>query len=490
MAGKAESIGKIRRLLCHVCSGLILSTVLARPAFSQLPGLLAEAPSTTAPDRLPIDLPTALRLAGANNLQIALAAERVNEARARLTGARAAWLPSLSAGVGYNRHAGQIQDTRGQVIDVDRGSVFVGGGPVLGGGQPLTGGAGGPGRLAVDFSLTDGLFAPLAQRQLVRAADAVLTSTFNDTLLQVASAYLDLARAQAQVPIAKTAEKNAEELVRLVDGRVKAGKAPPADGLRVEAELALRRREVFQAEEIVRVTSARLVQLLRLDPTTVLLPQEEQVVPLNIVDEKAPLARLIAEAQASRPEAEVQQALVEATFNRLQQEKLRPFIPTLHLGLSAGGYGGGPNGSLAGFSDRTDFDALLVWQLRNLGFGNRALRRERESQNIQAGLGAALVRDLIAAEVATAHAQVEFRRKQIAAAQARIDAAEKALPLNLKGILADVLRAIEAQQAIQALVAAQTEYLQVITDYNRAQFQLLRALGQPPDSLGADPKSN
>src|SRR5262249_11882792 len=38
-------------------------------------------------DRYPIDLTTALRLAGANNLQIALAGERVRQAQARLEGA-------------------------------------------------------------------------------------------------------------------------------------------------------------------------------------------------------------------------------------------------------------------------------------------------------------------------------------------------------------------------------------------------------------------
>lgn len=431
--------------------------------------------------RYPIDLPTALRLAGASNLQIALASERVNEAQARLAGTRAAWLPSLNAGVGYNRHDGQIQDTRGQVIEVARESVFVGGGPVMAGNFPLTGGAGGPGRLAMDFSLADGLFAPLVQRQLVRAADAARNSTFNDTLLQVASAYLDLTRAQGLVAIAKDAEKNAEELVRLIAARIKAGKAPPADGLRAEAELSLRRREVFQMEETVRVASATLVRLLRLDPATVLFPLEPQVVPLSLVDETVPLPTLIALGLASRPEVEEQNALADATINRMQQEKWRPLIPSLHLGLSAGGYGGGPSGSFGNFSDRADFDALLVWQLRNLGLGNRALRRERESQNLQAAIQVAQVRDFVAAEVAASYAQVEFRRKQLEHARARVEAADKAVPLNFKGILGDVLRAIEAQQAIQTLVAAQAEYLDVITAYNRAQFLLLRAVGKAPD---------
>src|SRR5262249_20394245 len=97
------------------------------------------------PDQLPIDLPTALRLAGANHLQVALAAARVRQAEARLQGAKALWLPTLDAGIEYNRHEGQIQDTGGHIIDVRRSSLFVGGGPKLGS-DSLNGGNNGPSR--------------------------------------------------------------------------------------------------------------------------------------------------------------------------------------------------------------------------------------------------------------------------------------------------------------------------------------------------------
>ena len=118
-----------------------------------------------------IDLVTTLRLAGASNVQIALARERVCEANARLKLAKAMWLPSLNAGIGYNNHSGRIQDTRGQVIEVSRSSIFSGGGAVLSG-APTAGGSGGPARLFVDLSLSDALFEPLAAQQRVRAVSA------------------------------------------------------------------------------------------------------------------------------------------------------------------------------------------------------------------------------------------------------------------------------------------------------------------------------
>jgi outer membrane protein TolC len=57
---------------------------------------------------LPINLATALRLADAQALEIALAGERVGVALGRLQQANALWLPTITLGVDYNRHDGHI----------------------------------------------------------------------------------------------------------------------------------------------------------------------------------------------------------------------------------------------------------------------------------------------------------------------------------------------------------------------------------------------
>ena len=140
----------------------------------------ADAPtqSEASEKPFPIDLPTALRLAGANNLQIQFAQHRLSESLARLDGAEVLWLPTISAGPLYNKHDGRIQDTRGDVIEVSRNAAFIGGGPVAA------------------FHLADAIFEPLAARQFVRANQAAMTRTMNDTLLAVALAYIDLVEAE------------------------------------------------------------------------------------------------------------------------------------------------------------------------------------------------------------------------------------------------------------------------------------------------------
>jgi len=430
----------------------------------------------------PINLGTALQLAGANNLQIALATEQVEQALARLSGAEVMWVPSLRAGVGYNNHAGRIQATEGEVIEVSRDSLFVGGGAGLDG-APLTGASGGPARFFVDISPVDILFEPLAARQATAGAEASAAATFNDTLLQVTLVYFELVQAQFDVAIAEEAARFAEQLAQLTEDFARAGAGLEADAQRAKAELAQRRRQALAASERVYVASAELARLLRLPQDTVLFATDEQPLPLHLfVAEESSLEQLIAQGLGSRPELMRQGALVDETYSRVQQEHWRPFVPNIHLGVSAGSFGGGPSNSFGNFGSRTDFDALAVWELRNFGLGNRALVRERESQHRQAHLSYEQAQDRVAAEVTRAFHQVQFRRRQVEQAREEVSAAAKALPLNFTGIRGRELRPIEAQQAISALAQARSRYLDAVVRYNQAQFALLRAIGQPPQS--------
>jgi len=454
----------------------------------RMPGISEDLP----PGRLveenvfPIDLPSALQLAGANNLQIALARERVNQAAARAAAANALWIPSISAGAVYNNHAGRIQGTEGEILEVSRNSLFVGGGAVFGN-SPANGGASGPARMFVDLSLADTIFEPLAARQLVRATAADRTATFNDTLLQVAATYLALARAQTRMRITEEAVANADELARITGEFAKSGHGLQADADRAIVEAASRRRDVFQAQEDLAVLSANLARLLRLDPTVRLQAVDETPVPLEFIDQSLPLETLIGQAIAARPEITSADAQRDAAWYRRRQEQLRPWMPHLYAGASGGGFGGGEGSDVTNFSDRADFDVAAIWQFENLGFGNAARQREQQSLHRQANLEIQQVRELIAAEVAQAYQRVQFRQRQIDVSRPQVESAQQAVRLNLEGIRGGVLRPIEIQQAIGALASSRTQYLDAVTDYNVAQLQTLRAIGRPPEmAAGAD----
>src|SRR5262249_11471132 len=129
-----------------------------------------------------------------------------------------------------------------------------------------------------------------------------------------------------------------------------------------------------------------------------------------------PVDDLIPVALTNRPELAAQQALVQATLERLRQERLRPLIPSVLLrgaatnpaGTLAGGYfGGGVNSQVGNFGPRGDFDVQVLWEFQNLGLGNRARARERRAENEVSVLELFRLQDRVAAEVVQAHARLQ-----------------------------------------------------------------------------------
>lgn len=430
-------------------------------------------------DRHPLNLNSALQLAGANNLQIAMAAEHVRQAVARLDGAEVMWIPSLNVGVGYNAHIGRLQATDGSIVEVNRESLFAGGGPLLQG-APLTGGSGGPARFFVDISPADIYFEPLAAKQAQVSAQAAECVVFNDTLLNVAVAWLDLQQAQSQLAIADEAIAETRKLVELTADFAKSGAGLEADVRRAKADLAERQRQRLEALERVAVVSTNLARLLRLPPEVELYATGTQPVPLELIDGDTDLHTLVGQAASTRPELMRDTARVEEANHRARQERWRPWLPNLHIGMSSGVFGGGPGGRFDSFSDRTDFDALAVWKLQNFGFGNQALQDERASQHRAAFLAWEQTYDNVVAEVTRAWKQTRLRRKQVEQAAKAVKSAAAALELNFEGIRGRELRPIEAQQAITALANARREHLKAVVSYNQSQFALLRSVGETP----------
>ena len=445
-------------------------------------------PAPDATDKpLPINLPTALQLAGVRPLDIALASERIRVAAAQLERAQVLWLPTINLGVEYSRHDGEIQETPGQVFSTSRSSLQLGAGPV-----------------AV-FALTDAIFAPLAQRQVVRAQEEGLQTARNDSLLAVAEAYFNVQQARGELAGAVDAARRTEEVVRRTEKLAAGGEGILADVdvVRARTEFARRDQALDTARERWRVASADLVRVLRLQPPALVEPLEVPHLRVTLVAVDKPVDDLIPLALTSRPELAAQQALVQATLLRLRQERLRPLIPSVllrgastnpSLGTLAGGYfGGGINSNLSNFSARSDFDIQVLWELQNLGFGNRALVDQRRAENRLSVLDLFRLQDQVAAEVAQAYAQAQSAASRLSKAENGLKDAVESANKNFEGlgqtktasgkVIILVIRPQEVVAAVQALALAYNDYYGAVADYNRAQFRLYRALGQPAQFL-------
>ena len=436
----------------------------------------------------PIDLPGALRLGGAQDLDIAIARERVAEALAELDQARVLWLPSIYIGPNWIRHDGQVQTVQGKIQNISKSSLFLGGTAAAGSSVSGPIPAGGPAQVSGLTSIlrfSDAIFEPLAARQIVAARKAGIQSATNDALLGVAESYLDLQQAAGKLAIAREATGNAETLATLTSSYARSGAGLDADYRRAVTERDRQKKNVELAVGDLEVASADLIRRIRLDPRIVVAPVEPPESVLRIVPDSCSIDELITTGLRSRPELAEAQALVQATLTRLKQAKLRPFIPSLALRYSGGGFGGGVNRFFGDFNGRSDADVNLYWEVQNLGFADRAIAQQRAAQQRKANLELMKVQDRIASEVVQAEKGRIAASRQMEEAGRAVPEAQASLTLNLTNIrrgagLPGATRPIEVLQPIQALAQARGDYLDAVLAYNRAQFRLYRALGRPP----------
>ena len=420
----------------------------------------------------PLDLGGVLGLADGQNPQVILARERINEAYAQVDRADILWLPSLRAGVNYNKHEGTIQDVAGNVFNTSRGALYGGlGAGAVGAGSPSV-----PG-LVANFHLTDAIFQPKIARYQASSRQFAATSARNDILCDSAVAYLELLRAEQRLAIAREAREKTNRIAELTGAYARTGQGAVADHDRLLAELAARDGDLSQAEEAVQTASAKLAFLIHADPSVAITTNEPFVVPLHFTSREATAQELVAQGLSRRPELAEHRQLVGEACERLRREKYAPLIPSVLLGVSYGGFGGGLGGNISNTADRFDGDAVAYWEVRNLGFGEQAVRAEAASRLRQAQWREVVVMDRIAQEVVEAHGQVESRRKRIELAKSGIQAAERSYDLNLQRIENARGLPIEALQSVQALAQSRRDYLNAVIDHNVAQMKLCRATG-------------
>ncbi len=454
----------------------------------------ATPPSILAPEIHRIDLASTLRLANVQNPELNVARTRILEAVAMRQLAAAYFLPSINPGMDYDSHTGVLQQSDGNILGVNRSSVFVGAGSnAVGSGTVNIPGVYYAGNIGV------GIYNYLATKQVVRTREFETVAVRNQMLLQVAVAYSELLRSEGRRAARIQARDEAREIARLTAEYARSGQGRPADANRAATELARWEASIQAAEAELLTSSARLCQLVNLDPSIRLHPTDAVVVPQPIVPDPIPLKELIALGLVRRPELAAQRAAIEAAFLRLGAAKIMPFSPNFVLGFSAGGFGGGSNlvrPIFGGFSGREDLDVIAFWTLQNLGVGNVAMIRGANARLQVNQFQQVELLNMVRDDIAEAYARTHARYAQIGTYEDAVRSGYLSFHEDLDSTRAGVGHAgartrdvlpIELLNSFQLLAGARLDYLDAIIDYNEAQFAMYVALGQPPADALARP---
>lgn len=407
----------------------------------------------------PVNLAAVMKLAGANNLDIQIAEQRLVEAQAGHEQALLQFFPYVSPGVAFRRHEGNTQAVDGEIIDTNK--------------QSLAGGA----NVVAQLELGETIYKAMIARRLATAAQFAAEAQRQESVYQAVAAFFELVRAKAARGVAVESVRIATSYAGEIQRAVEAGIAFKGDAFRGEAQAERNRLGLRQAEEQQRIAAARLAQALHISPLVELVPEGGEPAPLRFAERGTP-ETLVAQALAQRPELKQSDAQVSAAKKARDGAKYGPLVPTVRGEYFYGELGGGTyDDGMKRFNQSSDYGIGLSWRVGPGGLFDHGRVRAGEARLKTGELEQDKLRDEITRQVVEAHARARSQADQLGFARKALSAAEQSLKLARQRQHYGVGEVLENIQAEQDLTRARLDYLNVITEHNKAQFALQRALG-------------
>jgi outer membrane protein TolC len=400
--------------------------------------------------RLPIDLPIALRLAGARNLDLRQAELQMAEANAKSEAALGALVPEP-----YGSVLAFGQKTSGQTL-----GFFT----ALGRNSFDTINAMSGAQLSTNPA--QAIFAALAAHRLVDAARADLEEVTQQVLAQAAIGYFALEESAANFAIAEQELAASRELARVAATRYSLGRGLKVDTKQADARVAADQVALSRAAEDFRKASVELAVTLKLDPKVTLFPLDRVVRQRTLADSQLTLDQEIERAIAARPALTAEAERVVAAEHSRSAAWSGALAPSIYTNLQDNSVG--PVGNHQFYAGaiglRFSFTSLGAARLASVEMERERIERERLREQVQAQV--VLAHD----NVTTAAEQVESARQGLAAAQSAFELSRD----RFQGGVGLELEVLDAQAALQR---ARTDLISALVGYNQAQVTLLQALG-------------
>ncbi len=444
----------------HTTSVPIPASLARGGVASQAPAVNDDAPAVgvaqAAEGRMPVDLPTVLKLAVGRNLDVRIVKETAREAHAEMVRAGQWILPTVRLPIRYQHVDGNVQATEGRIVDVTKDNVFLGA------------------SVYADWELGDAIYDQLAAKQRRGAACQAGYAEMNDRALEAALAYFDLMYGQAFLEIADASVALYEDLAGEAEAAVKAGAGFRGDVLGARARLSHAKVQRQQAIEAIGVASATLREVLDLPNSVELYASDPQPVKLELIGPDETEPSLVRKAFLGRPELREARMLAAAADAEKKGTVTGEFFPDVHVGYEPGWFGSFFD-DLGGTSDTR---VGLSWTVGPGGIGDTARQASAAARYRRAILEGRKVKGRIVREVSAAHTEVRARGGAIEVSEVGAAEAQESLDLYQERLRQGVGVPLDTITAEETLTQARIDYLQSVIGFNKAQMKLLRAIGR------------
>ncbi|MBI1918266.1 MAG: TolC family protein [Planctomycetes bacterium] len=410
------------------------------------------------PKMLPVDLDTVLHLAEEQNVQIALAREKLNESHAEKDLADLSWLPNIHAGLAFYRHEGGIQNEDGTLQRSSTGALF-------------------PGLdVAARFDPRETAYQRINAERKVWQQKGELSRITSETLLEAAETYVDLLTARTSEAILRRTQEYQGEVLKWAEALAKADNAAKVQVETIRAAASGREQVLAQLRQQGDAAAVKLAYQLGLPPDVQLVPIDTALRPIVLADAGQPTEALVTQALQAGPGVRELERMVEVIQNGVDRAGQGRFIPTVELRTLEGPFLAGPGASLS-TENRFDLGLQLRWNLSDLW---TAKPRQRLAQNrlSQARLSYEDLRGRLAMGVQEAQQTIQSTQTQIRMSGEQVNHACQSYRLsNLRLVERAGGSTGEVMTAIQVLELAHLNSLTAIRSHNKAQVRLMVLLG-------------
>lgn len=405
---------------------------------------------------LPIDLPNVLQVAMAQNVDIRQARERVAAAQGQYESSIEGIVPTLSPSIGVTHLKGVNTSVVGVLTPANFSILSV--------------------TALVKFALNPGqaYYDVIAAKKRLLGTDQQERSVLLNTLQTATIQYYDLVLAQVRVAVARDAVTETEELLRLTSLRVKTGTGILADDDRARAALAARQQELTLAIEAFYEGGLGLAVTLNFEPTVTLIPKPDEVETIQLVRDDLGIDERLDLAVAWRPDLQSVRNFADAAGAAASSIVWGGVGPQLQAGYQNGALRSQTVDSISGKPEQQIASASVGFSLSLSVLGRI---KTADAVKRQAVLEAERTLIAVRAEVVRTSQRSGTQAQLIPLAKQEVDAATEALRLAHENLKAGNALVDDVLLAEDALNTARQHYTEAVVSYDKAQVNLLAALG-------------
>lgn len=433
---------------------------------------VAEEESLIPPDLSGIevlDLQTAQKIALDGNPDMAAAMSRIEQARARVSQAVAAWWPSFDLTWSGNRT--RLSDT---VYEQNQALAHLYGQSTDRTTDNYSGG------LQGTWVLFDGFYRSFRQEQ-AEFNQKTVTAAHRDSqrllVNVVAEAFLNAQLAQTNVDIAQADETFYLSQLRDAENRYEVGVGPWGDILNIKVQLNSAKTSLLLNQRQFEAAGYGLAALMGVEdatfPETLRLAELDRDVTITYIGENP--ETLIREAQSSRPDIrQLEMLKKEAEAGKGQAES--PFYPQVQL---VGAVNGARQGdvSLTGEDFGNMVGVNVAWNLFS-GGADKARLFEAKQKEREIAYTLASLRNNVAAEVRQDLALLAAAEEQVRLQRDSVELVKENRELAKNEYEAGEASLVRLNEAQRDLTTTYSRLAQALVGYHQARHQLLSATGR------------